>query len=41
MKQYQDFLEKKRHLLGDFGFTPNYFPEIAFDFQIYNRKSSS
>lgn len=33
MKQYQEFLEKKRHLLGEFGFDPNYFPEIAFDFQ--------
>ena len=30
---YLDFLEKKRHSIGDFGFKPNYIPEIAFDFQ--------
>ena len=30
---YQEFLEKKRHSIGNFGFTPNYIPEIAFDFQ--------
>ena len=30
---YQQFLEKKKHLLGSFGFEPNYFPDIAFDFQ--------
>ena len=30
---YKDFLEGKKHLLGSFGFEPNYFPEIAFDFQ--------
>lgn len=30
---YSDFLEKKKHLIGDFGFEPNYFPEMAFDFQ--------
>jgi hypothetical protein len=28
-----EFLESKKHLLGEFGFTPNYFPDIAFDFQ--------
>jgi hypothetical protein len=32
---YLDFLEKKRHLIGDFGFKPNYIPDIAFDFQKY------
>ena len=31
--EYKEFLEKKRHLLGDFGFDPNFIPEIAFDFQ--------
>lgn len=30
---YNDFLEKKRHSIGDFGFKPNYVPDIAFDFQ--------
>ena len=30
---YQEFLEKKRHTIGDFGFEPNFIPEIAFDFQ--------
>lgn len=30
---YSDFLEKKKHLIGDFGFEPNYFPGMAFDFQ--------
>lgn len=32
---YKDFLENKKHLLGSFGFEPNYFPDIAFDFQRY------
>ena len=31
--EYKEFLEKKRHLLGDFGFDPNFIPEMAFDFQ--------
>lgn len=30
---YYDFIEKKRHTIGDFGFEPNYIPEMAFDFQ--------
>jgi len=30
---YQEFLKKKTHLLGDFGFKLNYMPDIAFDFQ--------
>jgi ERCC4-related helicase len=30
---YKEFLERKKHLLGDFGFEPNYIPDIAFDFQ--------
>ncbi len=30
---YLDFLESKKHLLGSFGFEPNYYPDIAFDFQ--------
>ena len=30
---YEQFLESKKHLLGNFGFNPNYYPDIAFDFQ--------
>ncbi|NCU31882.1 MAG: hypothetical protein EOM23_02850 [Candidatus Moranbacteria bacterium] len=30
---YKEFLETKKHLLGEFGFEPNYIPDIAFDFQ--------
>lgn len=33
MNDYQKFLEKKRHSIGDFGFDANYIPDIAFDFQ--------
>ena len=33
MSDYLEFLEKKRHLIGDFGFEPNYIPDIAFPFQ--------
>jgi hypothetical protein len=32
---YLNFINNKKHLLGDFGFTPNYFPDMAFDFQKY------
>jgi len=32
---YQDFLQRKRHSIGDFGFDPVFIPEIAFDFQKY------
>ena len=32
---YQEFLENKKHLIGDFGFEPNFYPDIAFDFQNY------
>lgn len=30
---YKQFLETKRHSIGEFGFEPNYFPEMAFDFK--------
>ena len=30
---YQDFLESKRHSLGEFGFDANFIPDMAFDFQ--------
>lgn len=32
---YQEFLQSKRHLIGQFGFEPNYIPDMAFDFQKY------
>lgn len=33
--EYEEFLNKKRHLIGNFGFEPKFIPEIAFDFQKY------
>lgn len=33
--KYQDFIQSKKHLLGNFGFDPNWFPDGAFDFQKY------
>ena len=30
---YKQFLENKRHTLGEFGFEANYIPDMAFDFQ--------
>ena len=30
---YKEFIESKKHMLGDFGFDPLYYPDIAFDFQ--------
>lgn len=33
MNEYLQFLESKRHTSGNFGFEPNYFPDIGFDFQ--------
>ena len=33
MQNYLEFLEKKKHSIGNFGFEANYVPEIAFDFQ--------
>ena len=32
---YNDFLKRKKHLIGDFGFNALYYPECAFDFQKY------
>jgi len=31
--KYEEFLESKKHSIGNFGFKPNYIPNIAFDFQ--------
>lgn len=33
MRNYQDFIASKRHLLGDFGFEPDWMPGGVFDFQ--------
>lgn len=30
---YEEFLKSKQHLLGSFGFEPNFIPSMAFDFQ--------
>ena len=30
---YQEFINNKKHLLGDHGFKAKWFPDIAFDFQ--------
>jgi hypothetical protein len=30
---YQEFIEAKKHTLGNFCFEPNFIPDIAFDFQ--------
>jgi ERCC4-related helicase len=32
---YFEFIEKKKHTIGEFGFEPNYIPDMAFDFQKY------
>jgi len=32
---YLEFIQNKKHLIGEFGFEPNYFPDCAFDFQKY------
>ena len=31
--QYNEFLERKRQLNGNFGFKPNFLPDVMFDFQ--------
>lgn len=33
--KYQEFISKKKHLTGDFGFHANWIPDCAFDFQRY------
>ena len=30
---YKQFIQNKTHLSGDYGFEPNYMPDMAFDFQ--------
>ena len=32
---YNQFINSKKHLLGNFGFKANYIPDMAFDFQKY------
>jgi len=34
-KEYLEFLEKKSHSIGNFGFEPIWYPDCAFDFQKY------
>jgi hypothetical protein len=31
--QYSEFIEAKKHSIGNFGFVANWIPDIAFDFQ--------
>ena len=31
--EYKDFIESKKHMIGNFGFDANYIPDMAFDFQ--------
>lgn len=31
--EYLEFINNKKHLLGEFGFKPNYLPDVGFDFQ--------
>jgi hypothetical protein len=33
MNKYQEFLEQKKHISGEYGFEPLYMPEFLFDFQ--------
>ena len=33
--KYNEFLQNKKHLIGDFGFRCNYVPDCAFDFQAH------
>lgn len=33
MIDYNEFIKTKRHTIGEFGFEPDYLPDIAFDFQ--------
>lgn len=33
--EYKEFLEKKKHSIGNFGFKANYIPDMAFDFQAH------
>lgn len=33
--EYLEFVESKKHLIGNFGFEANYYPITAFDFQKY------
>jgi len=30
---YHEFIQNKKHSIGNFGFKANYIPDIAFDFQ--------
>ena len=38
--EYKEFLEKKRHSIGNFGFDPVFIPDMAFDFQKFGIEKS-
>ena len=38
--EYLEFLEKKRHSIGNFGFKAKYIPDMAFDFQAFTIEKS-
>ena len=40
IQTYEEFLDSKRHTIGEFGFEPNFIPDIAFDFQKHIIKKS-
>lgn len=33
--EYLDFINNKKHLIGNFGFNANFVPDCAFDFQAH------
>ena len=35
INEYNEFLKRKQHLSGEFGFKANFIPDMAFDFQSY------
>ena len=39
-EKYNEFLEAKRHSIGNFGFKANYIPDMAFDFQKHTIEKS-
>ena len=34
---YKEFIENKKHSIGDFGIEPKYYPVGMFDFQKFKR----
>jgi len=35
--EYKEFIEAKKHSIGDSGFIAKWYPEIAFDFQRFHQ----